>query len=140
MFPQNIGYLAILEDTKELTVQEISDEIYNTIRLENNIPLQGTDFENQMFLDIGLEDSVSFTKGCYLGQEVMARVHNLAKPQRKLVRILYDKLPEKVTIQGKEVGKITSSCFSPKYKKHLVFALIKNYEERVDDGQILNFI
>ncbi len=132
-FPQSIGYLTLVDSIEN----SFSKETYNIIRLENTISVQGIDFEHPMFLDLGLYDTISFTKGCYLGQEVMARVHNLSKPARKLVRILYDILPEQVTINKAPVGKITSSCFSPKYNKYLAFAVISRYEEEIDDGEMI---
>ena len=139
---KNIGCIALLKnDELRLldSLTEIPDEVYEVIRIENNIPVQGIDFDNVMFLETGLYDAVSFTKGCYLGQEIIARVHYKGKPARKLVRILYEALPEddNVRINGEITGKITSKCFSPKYSKHLAFAIIKNYENDADEGKIL---
>ncbi|MBI4153938.1 hypothetical protein HY501_01250 [Candidatus Woesearchaeota archaeon] len=135
--PQNIGYLSLLNDLSLLSsLDELSDEEYEQLRIENNLPLQGKDFEHEMLLEVS-EDAVSFTKGCFLGQEILARVHNLGKPARKLVRILYSAVPKSVTIHGKEVGKITSSCFSEKYGKWIVFALVSNFSLEIDNGHLL---
>ena len=135
---QSIGYLSLLPDSSALgNLRELSEDTYLIFRLENNIPLQGIDFDQQMFLEIAQQDWVSFTKGCYPGQEVMARVHNLSNPGRKLVRILYEKIPPAVTIHGTQVGAITSHCFSYKYKKFLAFALVTDYDAPVDDGECL---
>ena len=137
-FKKNIGYLSLLENLDSVShLNKISDEVYDAIRLENDIPIQGIEFDNNMFLETGLYDTVSFTKGCYLGQEIIARVHNLGKPPRKLIRILYDKIPESVTVNGEKVGDLTSKCFSYKYSKYLVFAIISKYDQQVDDGEIL---
>ena len=62
----------------------VSEEEFTQFRLQNNIPLQFVDFTNEMILNVSY-DFVSFTKGCYLGQEVVARVHHLGKPPKKLV-------------------------------------------------------
>ena len=134
--PQPEGYLALADKLGIIQgISEISDEAYTLLRLENNIPVQGIDFDNQLFLEIAREGEVSFTKGCYPGQEVMARIRNLGRPGRKLVRIAYDKLPEKVTINGSEVGKITSAGFSFKFGSFLAFAIITNYDLPVDSGE-----
>lgn len=136
VIPQNVGYLSLLEDLSLLSsLKEFTDDNYERLRIENNIPLQGKDFEHEMLLEIS-DEAVSFTKGCFLGQEILARVHNLSRPVRKLVRILYDRIPERVTINGKDVGEITSSCYSDKYQKHIVFAIISNYDLEVDQGMI----
>ncbi|MBI2108366.1 hypothetical protein HYT54_04520 [Candidatus Woesearchaeota archaeon] len=140
MIKNNMGYTVLLDNMDILDgIAEIPDEIYEIIRIENNIPLQGIDFDSCMFLETGLYDAVSFTKGCYLGQEIIARTHNLGKPARMLVRILYEKLPEdgNVRISGEIAGKITSGCFSPKYNKFLAFAMIRDYDKEVDGGIIV---
>ena len=134
---QRIGCLLLTKNLDFDGMNEIPDDVYEVIRIENNISVQGIDFDNNMLLENNWDEAVSYAKGCYLGQEIMARVHNLGKPARKLVRILYDKIPEKVTSQGKDIGRITSSCFSPKYKKYLAFALISNYDNNIDEGEIL---
>ncbi|MBS3106922.1 hypothetical protein J4419_04660 [Candidatus Woesearchaeota archaeon] len=132
-FPQPIGYVTLLE--KMPSEGEVSEEEYERMRIENNIPKQGIDFNHEMFLDLGIH-AISFTKGCYLGQEVMARGEKI-KPARKLIRILYEKVPEIVTVKGLPVGKVSSCCFSQKHQKHLCFALIKRWDEPIDGGHIL---
>lgn len=134
---QRISYLLLTENFNE-DLKEISDEVYNIIRIENNISIQGIDFDREMLLNTNWKDVISFTKGCYLGQEIMARVHNLGKPPKKIVRVLYDKIPEKVTFEGKDVGNITSKCFSIKYEKYLVFASLPYDLDKVDGGNILD--
>ena len=137
---KEIGYLLLLEDLDSLKdFNEISDEIYNIIRIENDISIQGIDYDNNMFLETNMDRSISYTKGCYVGQEIIARVHNLGKPAKKLVRILYENIPKYVTIDGKKVGEITSKCFSPKYNKYIVFAMIEKFREKVDNGEILTY-
>lgn len=136
--PAGIGriyFAKVIEISKDLAA--ISDEVYDVIRLENNLSQQGIDFDRPMFLETNMDETVSYTKGCYLGQEVIARVHNLGKPKRKLIRILYDKLPEAVTSGNEVIGKITSRCFSPKYQKYLVFAMVEKYTETIDNGKVL---
>ncbi|MBI5073517.1 tRNA-modifying protein YgfZ [Candidatus Woesearchaeota archaeon] len=68
----------------------VSEEEFIEFRLRNNIPLQYIDYNNEMILNVSY-DFVSFTKGCYLGQEVIARVHHLGKAPKKLVADLEKK-------------------------------------------------
>lgn len=63
----------------------VSNDTFTQFRLDHNIPLHGTDFTDEMLLNVFPEDYASYTKGCFVGQEVIARVHNLSKPPRKLV-------------------------------------------------------
>jgi folate-binding protein YgfZ len=63
-------------------------------------------------IEARLESPLSFTKGCYLGQEVVARVHRLQRFRQRLVRIdSYDTeiVPGRsLQLEGKEVGSVTS--------------------------------
>ena len=142
-FSQPIGYITLLSNERKIALQsllQIPAQMYDVIRLENNISVQGIDFTNQMFLETNWEDlAVSYTKGCYLGQEVLARVHNLGKPARRLVRVISDKeLDHNITRYGEQLGKITTKGYSFRLKKHLAFAIINGYEQKtVDDGEII---
>lgn len=64
-----------------------------------------------------LESAVHLDKGCYRGQETVARVNNLGRPPRRLVLLHLDgsdfALPERgapVTLEGREIGRVTSSA------------------------------
>jgi len=98
----------------------------NTARLEAGTPYFRIDFgPNNLPHESGvLESRVSFTKGCYPGQEVVARMHNLGKPKQRLVglRIEADLLPvadaqvfalAEGTSLGDQVGVVTSSGLAP---------------------------
>lgn len=76
--------------SKEKMQGTISEEEFTEFRLRNNIPLQYVDYTNELILNVSY-DFVSFTKGCYLGQEVVARVNYLGKPPKKLIADLDEK-------------------------------------------------
>lgn len=65
---------------------------YNIARIEAGWPLFNIDFGPESLPhETGvLEDRVSFTKGCYLGQEVVARMQSLGKPKQRLVALRVD--------------------------------------------------
>ncbi len=87
IIPQTKGQLVLTEKKIESTV---SDDAFLSFRLENNIPLHGVDYTNEMILNVS-SSFVSFTKGCYLGQEIVARVNYLGKPPKRLVADLEKK-------------------------------------------------
>ena len=92
------------------------------LRVEAGIPHYGVDMdEENLLLETGLDQAVSFQKGCYIGQEVIERVRSRGHVNRKLAGIvLGGKSPahrgDKITSDGKEIGKITSSVFSPRLR------------------------
>jgi folate-binding protein YgfZ len=92
------------------------------LRVEAGIPRYGVDMdEDNLLLETGLDQAVSFQKGCYIGQEVIERVRSRGHVNRKLAGIvLAGKSPaergDNITSDGKEIGRITSSVFSPRLR------------------------
>ena len=92
-------------------------ETLEALRIEAGIPWCGRDMdESTLAPEVGLEDAISFTKGCYLGQEVVERVAARGQVQRKLVGLIGrgQMLPAgaKLLHEGEEVGTITSAARS----------------------------
>ena len=82
VIPQKKGQLILTEN--ELPA-EVSEEEFTRFRLEIGLPVQGIDFDEEMLLCVADEEVVSYAKGCYLGQEIIARVHHRSKPPKKLM-------------------------------------------------------
>ena len=112
--PQNKGQLLICRKKLEANVDE---EEFTLFRLNHNIPVQGIDYTDQMLLNVSTEHFVSFTKGCFLGQEPVAKVYHRSKPSWKLcVKYSEDcSEEEKVKMTSKvtdpESGRIRGFCF-----------------------------
>lgn len=93
---------------------------WNVVRLEHGVPRYGEDITaREIPHETRLVDrAVSFTKGCYLGQEIVERVRSRGHVNRVLVSlvILGHKTPParaKLQLDGKEIGEITSAAYSP---------------------------
>ncbi len=90
-----------------------------TLRIEAGIPKYGAELaEDVLPLEAGLVNAISFTKGCYLGQEIVERARSRGRVNWKLVGLLVDSsiVPargEKMLHETKEMGEITSACLSP---------------------------
>ena len=70
--------------SSETHANSISDEEFTLFRLDHNIPLMGVDYQaDEFILNVHEHDYVSYTKGCFLGQEPVAKVHNRAQPSRQ---------------------------------------------------------
>jgi folate-binding protein YgfZ len=104
---------------KELAAN-VSDEEFTHFRLRNNIPVHGVDYKDELLLNIDEYEHVSYTKGCFLGQEPIAKVHNRSKPTWKLVVRYEDELKEDEKI------KMTSKTRDPQSGKTMGFVFIKN--------------
>ena len=70
-------------------------QAYNTARIEAGVPIYHVDFgPDSLPHETGLLDrAVSFTKGCYVGQEIVARMQSLGHPKRVLVGLKFDDDP-----------------------------------------------
>ena len=92
----------------------------SALRLEQGIPWFGSDFgDKQIPHEAGLQDShISYTKGCYTGQEIVERVRSRGQVNR--VRVLLEfsgtEVPPSGTsllADGKEIGHVTRTAYSP---------------------------
>jgi folate-binding protein YgfZ len=83
-----------------------------TLRVENGFPRWGADMDATLLpMEAGLEPvALSYTKGCYIGQEVIQRVKTYSEPPRMLVQLeVPDAAPgDKVVAGGDEIGTVTS--------------------------------
>jgi folate-binding protein YgfZ len=100
--------------------QPVSEEVVECLRVEQGRPRYGIDLDDTVIPQEGglNERAVSFTKGCYVGQETVARLHYRGKPNRHL-RGLRCSAPvsrgEEVKLEGRMVGRVGSTCVSPRF-------------------------
>lgn len=91
---------------------------FNTLRIRAGYPGVGRELSQEYIpLEIGLWDEVSFKKGCYTGQEIIARMESRGKLARMMVHLELttpvDAPADLVGEDGKRVGAITSSVLAP---------------------------
>ena len=101
-----------------LGVEEVSEEAAECLRIESGRPRFSIDVGNETIPEeAGLnERAVSFTKGCYVGQETVARLHYRGKPNRHLrgIRLRDAAAPgTPLHLGDREVGRITTAVVSP---------------------------
>jgi folate-binding protein YgfZ len=114
------------------------DEAYDVLRVEAGVPQFGAEIDEQVMpAEVGVVDrAVSFTKGCYVGQEPVARLHYRGHANRGLRAILLDgELPEAgaaVLVEGRDVGRVTSAVASPTLGRAVALAIVRR---EVDPGQ-----
>ncbi len=107
-------------------------EALETLRIEAGQPRHNVDMdESNVVLETGLDEAVSYTKGCYIGQEIIARIHWRGHVAKRLAGISFADDGEvstgaKVrTLDGKEIGRVTSSALSPRLNKRVALAYVK---------------
>ena len=116
---------ALLE---ELGVMALPSQVYHVLRIEAGLPSQMAEItESYTPLEIGLNWAISENKGCYTGQEVIARQTTYDKVTQHLVglRLSVPAQPgEPVWFDGRQVGEITSAASSPRYGE-IALAVLK---------------
>lgn len=109
----------------------VGEEAQNILRVEAGMPRYGVDFgEDTLLLEVGIEHSVSFTKGCYLGQEIVERIRSRGHVNRLLCGLSLDgqtpaESGDVIQVGGKEIGRVTSSVVSPRLKRPIVLGYLQ---------------
>ena len=110
-----IGVLPALDATP------VSEEVAEILRIEAGIARFGLDMdETNVVTETNLDDAVSFTKGCYLGQEIIIRIAHRGHVAKKLTGLRFEtdrEIEAGAVIKSadeKEIGRVTSSTFSPR--------------------------
>lgn len=144
-FDTSLGVGIFIPDTStenlvRLGLIAVSDELAECLRIERGIPVFGFDAdENTVVSELGIADLISYNKGCYIGQEIIARIHfrgHVAKIMRGLVfdedgidpALLSDDLAIQ-SLEGKPAGTLTSVARSPHLGKVVGLGMVR-YEFR----------
>ena len=103
----------------------------NSLRIEAGIPRYGAELGDSIFPgEAELEKAISYEKGCYIGQEIVARMKYRGHPNRLLrgLEITGDTLPHGDDLlfkEDKEIGWITSAVVSPTFGKPIGMAYVR---------------
>jgi tRNA-modifying protein YgfZ len=114
-----LGVDVLCEPGTSLGVESVSEEAAECVRIEAGRPRLGFDMDSEtMPQEAGINDrAVSFTKGCYVGQETVARLHYKGKPNRHLRGLRLSEPAERgseILLGEKTVGRLGSTCVSPR--------------------------
>jgi folate-binding protein YgfZ len=93
-------------------------EALEILRIEAGVPRYGAELDEEVLpAEAGLEHAISRTKGCYTGQEIVARLASQGRVKHRLVGFACEAPPPPpgaaVEADGRRVGEVTSSCLSP---------------------------
>ena len=128
---------------------EINLDTFEVIRIERGVPRFLADMgDDTIPLEAGIEDrAISFTKGCYVGQEVIVRVTHRGggRVAKKLVKWIADPgadivpLPDsRVFSFDKDIGRVTSAAFSPNVNRVVGLGYVhRDFTERGTDVTVM---
>ena len=126
-----------------LALPELDAEEIAARRVEAGYALLAVDYKDTLLVELSLASpAVSYTKGCFQGQEVLARVKAQGSPTRQLMGLVLDRAIDLAPMSeirlapgkesaGKELankeiaGTIASQAYSPRLQKHLALAFLK---------------
>lgn len=109
----------------------LDQQTYETLRIEAGAPLFGVDFTDENFsIEANLAKAVSISKGCYLGQEPVARLFSRGQITRQLCGIAWDAAPDtphhaSILQDDQVVGEMRSHTYSPALGKNIALAFLK---------------
>ncbi len=121
----------ILREGKPLHAVAAGPETFETLRIEAGLPWPGREITPEVILnELGRDDWVSFSKGCYVGQEIVARIKHRAHPPRMLTGLFLEgekvpPIPSLIHQGDQPVGVVTSACFSPALRKVIALGFLK---------------
>jgi tRNA-modifying protein YgfZ len=81
--------------------------------------------------ETNLDDAISYTKGCYIGQEIIARIKYRGHVAKKLTGLSFADKVEVAsgdlikTLDGKDIGRITSATYSAQLKRTIALSYLK---------------
>lgn len=112
------------------------------LRIEAGVPSYGIDMdETNVVTEAALDDAVSYTKGCYVGQEIIARIKYRGHVAKKLTGIKFAQAVKVETgaaiksIDDKEIGRLTSSTYSPHLGHTIALGYLK-YDYLAPETQV----
>lgn len=122
----------------------VSERLYEVLRVEGAVPLYGVDAdESTVVPELGSEGLISYNKGCYIGQEVIARIHFRGHVAKELRQLVFDSPApvaedetELTSADGRSAGRITSAVLSPKFGAAVGLGLVR-YEFLAEGTELM---
>jgi folate-binding protein YgfZ len=103
------------------SAQPVGEDTFEILRVEAGIARFGQDMdETNVVPETNLDDAVSYTKGCYVGQEIIVRIKHRGHPAKKLTGLRFE-TDQQVEVgavirstENQEIGRVTSAVISPR--------------------------
>ncbi|MCG8606842.1 hypothetical protein MJD09_17885, partial [bacterium] len=135
----------LLSSDANRNMTPMGEDAYKILRVEAGWPLPGHDYDEALNPhEAGMDDFLDYDKGCYIGQEVIARLDTYEKVQKQLVGIIVEgdtSLVEscKIVIDDNEIGHLTSVTRSPSLDRTIALGYVgSKYLESARNVSIVN--
>src|SRR5437899_2125222 len=124
--------IALWDKLSDAGARPLGFDAFEILRIEAGRPRYGADMdETTVVTEANLDDAVSYTKGCYLGQEIIARIKYRGHVAKKLTGIMFDqavRVENDAKIRApddKDIGRITSVTYSPRLGRTIALGYVK---------------
>lgn len=120
----------LAEDLEGAGIARIGTGATEALRIEHGHPLWGVDYDDaNLPQETGIDDAVDYEKGCYLGQEIVARIHYRGQPARRMCRLAFEPghspaTGAEIEFDGRPAGKATSVGQLPGSESAIGLALL----------------
>jgi glycine cleavage system T protein len=121
----------LMERGKAYGIKPVGSRVLDTLRIEAGIPVYGIDMDDDTIpIEAGLWNALNFEKGCFVGQEVVARIKWRGHVNRHLRGLIMsgEGIPERgseVFYGEKKIGRVTSWTFSPGLQKRIALGYLR---------------
>lgn len=127
------GLATLLRRLAESSAVMLDDDTYEVLRIEAGVPGPARELTDAHTpLEVNLQGAIHGAKGCYTGQEIIARQITYDKVARRLVGLRLDapvSVGATVLAEGRSVGEVTSATVSPRYGSIALAVLRRPYFE-----------
>jgi folate-binding protein YgfZ len=132
----------VLRDVMAAGAVEIGDGTWDILRTEAGMPVYGVDIDETTTMPELGQKGISYDKGCYIGQEVVARIKYIGHVNRRFVGFVCEGsvLPEsRAVVQsgGKDAGYVTTAVFSPGLGKAVALGFVNRASAEPETAVVL---
>lgn len=113
-------------------------EVAEVLRVESGVPAWGRELTGDTLLpEVGAPERwISYTKGCYIGQEIISRIKSVGHVNRQMVGLVFEGRHEPpvgspISSQGNILGSLTTSVWSPSLQKIIALGIIRRHDSNV---------
>ncbi|MBI4458539.1 MAG: aminomethyl transferase family protein [Acidobacteria bacterium] len=129
--PAKLLWQKALQAGTSLDIRPVGFQAVEVCRIEAGVPRYGIDMDEKTLpQETGQTHAISFTKGCYIGQEVVERIRSRGHVNRRLMGLIFEEAPRipagaEILVNGRPAGTITNSVYSFRLRRSIALAYLR---------------